>query len=117
MTDKVELGSGKKPAYPRRLDITDMPSDLYNVTGDLRSQLCKVVNYSRAYPAKMELVAEILGYTLERMVQIHANDEAACRETARKMSDAAAVLNYTLLFSVEELKKTSMVYFPSDEND
>ena len=48
---------------------------------------------------------------------IHANDEAACRETARKMSDAAAVLNYTLLFSVEELKKTSMVYFPSDEND
>lgn len=48
---------------------------------------------------------------------IHADSEAACRETARKMSEATAVENYTLLFSVEELKKTSMVYFPSDEED
>ena len=48
---------------------------------------------------------------------IHADNEAACRETARKMAEAAAVANYTLLFSVEELKKTSMVYFPSDEDD
>jgi DNA-binding Lrp family transcriptional regulator len=48
---------------------------------------------------------------------IHAANEATCRETARKMSAAAAVENYTLLFSVEELKKTSMVYFPSDEDD
>ena len=48
---------------------------------------------------------------------IHANDESACREIARKMADAAAVDTYTLLFSREELKKTSMVYFPSDEDD
>jgi hypothetical protein len=33
------------------------------------------------------------------------------------MSQAAAVENYTLLFSRKELKKTSMVYFPSDEDD
>jgi hypothetical protein len=33
------------------------------------------------------------------------------------MSQAAAVENYMLLFSRRELKKTSMVYFPSDEDD
>ena len=48
---------------------------------------------------------------------IHADSEAACRETARQMSEATAVENYTLLFSVQELKKTSMVYFPSDGED
>jgi DNA-binding Lrp family transcriptional regulator len=52
-------------------------------------------------------------YNLYTMV--HANDEQACQETARKMSRATSVQDYTLLFSREELKKTSMVYFPSDE--
>jgi hypothetical protein len=31
------------------------------------------------------------------------------------MSAATSVENYTLLFSRRELKKTSMVYFPSEE--
>jgi DNA-binding Lrp family transcriptional regulator len=48
---------------------------------------------------------------------IHANDESACHETAKKMAGVAALDSYTLLFSREELKKTSMVYFPSDEDD
>jgi len=54
-------------------------------------------------------------YNLYTMV--HANDEQACREIARKMSQATSVKDYSLLFSREELKKTSMVYFPSDEDD
>ena len=48
---------------------------------------------------------------------IHANDEESCRQTARNMSQEAGVENYSLLFSRKELKKTSMVYFPSDEDD
>jgi DNA-binding Lrp family transcriptional regulator len=48
---------------------------------------------------------------------IHADDEAACRETALEMSRAADVNDYALLFSREELKKTSMVYFPTDDED
>ena len=52
-------------------------------------------------------------YNLYTMV--HANSEQDCRETALKMSIAASVENYALLFSREELKKTSMLYFPSDE--
>ena len=54
-------------------------------------------------------------YNLYTMV--HASDEASCRQTASEMAAAASVENYTLLFSREELKKTSMVYFPSDEDD
>ncbi len=54
-------------------------------------------------------------YNLYTMV--HAADEDSCRKTAGEMSTAAGVENYTLLFSKEELKKTSMVYFPSDEDD
>jgi DNA-binding Lrp family transcriptional regulator len=46
---------------------------------------------------------------------IHASDEAACRQTAQNMSEAASVETYTLLFSRKELKKTSMVYFPTEE--
>ena len=54
-------------------------------------------------------------YNLYTMV--HAADEDSCRKTAAEMAAATGVENYTLLFSKEELKKTSMVYFPSDEDD
>ncbi len=57
------------------------------------------------------------GWPYNLYTMIHANDNAACRQIAREMSQAAAVENYTLLFSHRELKKTSMVYFPSDEDD
>jgi DNA-binding Lrp family transcriptional regulator len=48
---------------------------------------------------------------------IHADDEAGCRETARAMAQAAAADDYTLLFSRQELKKTSMVYFATDDEE
>jgi DNA-binding Lrp family transcriptional regulator len=48
---------------------------------------------------------------------IHAEHETACRETARRMAQSAAVDDYALLFSREELKKTSMVYFATDDED
>ena len=51
-------------------------------------------------------------YNLYTMV--HGRDEVACRETARRMSEAIDVDDYTLLFSRRELKKTSMRYFPTD---
>ncbi|MFC1857725.1 Lrp/AsnC family transcriptional regulator [Thermodesulfobacteriota bacterium] len=46
---------------------------------------------------------------------IHASDEESCRETARILSEQAGVDAYTLLFSRRELKKTSMAYFPMDD--
>jgi DNA-binding Lrp family transcriptional regulator len=48
---------------------------------------------------------------------IHANDKESCRQVARQISHQTGVENYALLFSRKELKKTSMVYFPSDEDD
>jgi len=57
------------------------------------------------------------GWPFNLYTMIHAHDEDACRQTARNMSQEAGVENYSLLFSRKELKKTSMVYFPSDEDD
>ncbi len=48
---------------------------------------------------------------------IHADDETACRETAHQMAAAGGVDDYALLFSREELKKTSMVYFATDDEE
>lgn len=42
---------------------------------------------------------------------IHGKDEDHCRETARMMAKKAGVRIYSLLFSRQELKKTSMKYF------
>ncbi|MBF0209628.1 MAG: Lrp/AsnC family transcriptional regulator [Desulfamplus sp.] len=48
-------------------------------------------------------------YNLYTMV--HGPDEDACRAIATRLSKAAKVDDYTLLFSTKELKKTSMNYF------
>ncbi len=48
-------------------------------------------------------------YNLYTMV--HAKSEEECYETAKKISTATEVSNYSLLFSKKELKKTSMKYF------
>jgi len=47
---------------------------------------------------------------------IHASDEEMCRSIAKKLSEKTAIDRYTLLFSRLELKKTSMQYFPDDQN-
>ncbi len=42
---------------------------------------------------------------------VHAGDEESCRQIARELSDKTSVETYRLLFSRQELKKTSMTYF------
>ena len=48
---------------------------------------------------------------------VHAKSEKSCYKIAEKISNAISVETYTLLFSRKELKKTSMEYFPFDDND
>jgi siroheme decarboxylase len=48
---------------------------------------------------------------------IHAKDEESCRELARNISIITKINTYSLLFSRKELKKTSMKYFPVDDDD
>ena len=57
------------------------------------------------------------GWPYNLYTMIHANDEDSCRQSAREMSLQTGIETYSLLFSRRELKKTSMVYFPSDEDD
>ncbi|GAB6157763.1 Lrp/AsnC family transcriptional regulator [Desulfotomaculum varum] len=42
---------------------------------------------------------------------IHGRSREACRQIAEKLADIAGVDNYRLLYSVAELKKSSMKYF------
>jgi siroheme decarboxylase len=48
---------------------------------------------------------------------IHAQSEDACWEIARGIAEQASVENFTLLFSRRELKKTSMRYFSTDNDN
>lgn len=47
---------------------------------------------------------------------IHGKDEASCRALARNISEKMAIESYIVLFSREELKKTSMAYFSANRN-
>jgi DNA-binding Lrp family transcriptional regulator len=47
---------------------------------------------------------------------IHAESPEACRAIAREMAQVTGVDKYTLLFSLRELKKTSMTYFLLDDD-
>ncbi|MFH1885444.1 MAG: Lrp/AsnC family transcriptional regulator [Pseudomonadota bacterium] len=48
---------------------------------------------------------------------IHAFSREACEAAAARMAKEAGLTEYRLLFSERELKKTSMEYFSSDEDD
>ena len=45
---------------------------------------------------------------------IHGSSREVCQEIALRMAEAARVENYDLLFTEEELKKTTMAYFSED---
>ncbi len=74
--------------------------------------LAKVRTVSHCYRRE---TTENWPYNLYTMV--HAKDEETCRGVARKMSEKALVETYSLLFSRKELKKTSMTYFETDDDD
>ena len=55
------------------------------------------------------------GWPYNLYTMIHAADEGSCLDTARRMSESSGITRFKLLFSRKELKKTSMVYFPTDD--
>ncbi|MEW5734547.1 MAG: Lrp/AsnC family transcriptional regulator [Thermodesulfobacteriota bacterium] len=54
-------------------------------------------------------------YNLYTMV--HARSVEEVHSMAKAMSEASGIGEYSVLFSRKELKKTSMEYFPTDEDD
>jgi DNA-binding Lrp family transcriptional regulator len=51
------------------------------------------------------------GWEYNLYTMVHAADEAGCHAIVEKISQAVGEKKYTLLFSRQELKKTSMKYF------
>jgi hypothetical protein len=45
---------------------------------------------------------------------IHGSSPEVCKEIAQRMAEAAGVESYDLLFTEEELKKTTMAYFADE---
>ena len=69
----------------------------------------EVTHCYRRKPAK--------GWPYNLYTMIHAKDEASCHALASALAAKTSVDHYILLFSRNELKKTSMQYFPNkDEN-
>jgi DNA-binding Lrp family transcriptional regulator len=51
------------------------------------------------------------GWSYNLYTMVHARTQEACRSTVAEMARAADLQDYTMLFSIRELKKTSMQYF------
>ncbi|QPI17712.1 hypothetical protein vBAmePR8F_gp52 [Alteromonas phage vB_AmeP_R8W] len=62
--------------FPQRLDIKDMPRDSTRALGGLRQALAASFNYCRKYPAKMEVLKEVIKYTYNRIVTFEKEQEA-----------------------------------------
>lgn len=50
-------------------------------------------------------------WTYNLYTMVHGQSREDCRATVREMAEATGMDDYQLLYSVEELKKTSMRYF------
>ena len=48
---------------------------------------------------------------------IHAKNVASFKNIVRRMSEKTSITEYTILFSRKELKKTSMEYFPEEQDN
>ena len=53
------------------------------------------------------------GWTRNLYTMVHGASAEECREIAARLAAAAGLTDYELLFSDQELKKTSMRYFPA----
>ncbi|MCF8043241.1 MAG: AsnC family transcriptional regulator [Desulfarculaceae bacterium] len=54
------------------------------------------------------------GFSYNLFSMVHGRSEAECRTLVAEMADKAQAEEFELLFSVEELKKTSMRYFDQE---
>lgn len=57
------------------------------------------------------------GWPYNLYAMIHGPDEESCRKMADSLAAGVDVSDFMVLFSIKELKKTSMGYFPADEDD
>ncbi|MBA3010248.1 MAG: Lrp/AsnC family transcriptional regulator [Proteobacteria bacterium] len=77
--------------------------DKVEKTGNIMSTFDEITHCYRRDPAP--------GWEYNLYTMVHASDEDACYAIVKQISKAVGETNYTLLFSRQELKKTSMKYF------
>ena len=77
--------------------------DQVEQTGNIMAGFREITHCYRRNPAP--------GWRYNLYTMVHASDEAACYDIVKKISDAVGQDDYELLFSRQELKKTSMKYF------
>lgn len=83
--------------------VWQMPEDRVQEMGERMSRLKEVTHcYQRASLPQWP-------YNFYTMVHGHSREE--CERIAEKLAELAGVNNYRLLYSVAELKKSSMKYF------
>ena len=82
-----------------------VPEERVETVGEIMAGFREVSHCYRRDPAK--------DWPYNVYTMIHARSEDACREIARRISKKTGIDAYDLLFSVRELKKTTMKYFSS----
>lgn len=83
--------------------VWDIPEEIINEVGE---QMAKLPEVTHCY---QRLSLPQWPYNFYTMVHGHSQEE--CQQIADKISAIAGVTNYRLLYSVAELKKSSMKYF------
>lgn len=83
--------------------VWDVPEDQAATVGQLLARLPEVTHcYQRPRQP---------GWPYTIFTVIHGQTREQCEQLAKKMAEKTGVINYKLLFSTAELKKSSMKYF------
>ncbi len=80
-----------------------VPEERVERVGNIMATFSEITHCYRRNPAP--------GWEYNLYTMVHAADEDGCHAIVEKISRDVEETNYTLLFSRQELKKTSMKYF------
>jgi siroheme decarboxylase len=80
-----------------------VPEERVEKVGNIMATFREITHCYRRNPAP--------GWEYNLYTMVHAADEDGCHAIVKKISRDVGETNYTLLFSRQELKKTSMKYF------
>jgi len=81
----------------------NVPEERVERVGTIMATFGEITHCYRRDPAP--------GWEYNLYTMVHAADEDGCHAIVKKISQDVGETNYTLLFSRQELKKTSMKYF------
>ncbi len=84
----------------------NIPEERVETVGNIMAGFAQVSHCYRRNP--------VPGWKYNMYTMIHARTKDQCREFVRKISQAVHETDYAVLFSVQELKKTSMIYFAEE---